>query len=98
MGGLLWYVWSRVMIRPPQWVAPYYETTVLCMMSSILVEVAAEVPFVLGELQMWTKTRVRERHLPCKNFDYSKDYLLCSINLLPLIIAVDNLEPYSKLV
>lgn len=60
MGCLGWWVWSHVMVRPPQTVAPYYETTVLCMVSSIVVEVAAEVPFVLGELQMWTKTRVRE--------------------------------------
>ncbi|XP_050687419.1 protein RFT1 homolog isoform X1 [Eriocheir sinensis] len=58
VGCLGWCVWSYVMIHPPHAVAPYYETTVLFIVSSIVVEVAAEVPYILGELQMWTKTRV----------------------------------------
>lgn len=58
VGCLGWSVWSWVMTRPPQEVAPHYEAAVLCIVASILVEVAAEVPFILAELQLWTKTRV----------------------------------------
>lgn len=51
-------VWTWVMARPPLAIAPHYEAAVVCVATSIVVEVAAEVPFVLAELQLWTKTRV----------------------------------------
>lgn len=53
-------VWTWVMARPPLAVAPHYEAAVVCVAASIVVEVAAEVPFVLAELQLWNKTRVRQ--------------------------------------
>ncbi|MPC32798.1 Protein RFT1 [Portunus trituberculatus] len=46
------------MAQPPLAIAPHYETAVVCVAASIVVEVAAEVPFVLAELQLWNKTRV----------------------------------------
>lgn len=53
-----WYVWSYMMERPPEAVTTNYNAGVMFMMFSIVVEVAAEVPFVLAELQLWNKTKV----------------------------------------
>ncbi|XP_063863644.1 protein RFT1 homolog [Scylla paramamosain] len=58
VGCLGFGVWTWVMAHPPLAIAPHYEVAVVCVAASIVVEVAAEVPFVLAELQLWTKTRV----------------------------------------
>ncbi|XP_042217702.1 protein RFT1 homolog isoform X2 [Homarus americanus] len=53
-----WYIWQYVMKRPPDAVTTDYDAGVIFMVMSIVVEVAAEVPFVLAELQLWNKTKV----------------------------------------
>lgn len=56
--GAGWYVWSHVMERPPEAVTTDYDAGVVFMALSVFLEVAAEVPFVLAELQLWSKTKV----------------------------------------
>nr|XP_045626349.1 protein RFT1 homolog isoform X1 [Procambarus clarkii]XP_045626350.1 protein RFT1 homolog isoform X1 [Procambarus clarkii] len=56
--ALSWYIWLYIMERPPDTVTTNYNAGVVFMASSVIVEVAAEVPFVLAELQLWSKTKV----------------------------------------
>lgn len=53
-----WYTWMYVMERPPESVTGNYSAGVMLMLMSVVIEVAAEVPFVLAELQLWSKTKV----------------------------------------
>lgn len=46
------------MERPPEAVTTNYDAGVMFMVISVVFEVAAEVPFVLAELQLWSKTKV----------------------------------------
>lgn len=56
--ALSWYIWLYIMERPPDTVTTNYNAGVVFMALSVIVEVAAEVPFVLAELQLWSKTKV----------------------------------------
>ncbi|XP_042893125.1 protein RFT1 homolog [Penaeus japonicus] len=53
-----WYVWLHAMEQPPETVTRNYSAGVTFMALSVVVEVLAEVPFVLAELQLWSKTKV----------------------------------------
>lgn len=53
-----WYVWLHAMEQPPETITRNYSTGVTFMALSVVVEVLAEVPFVLAELQLWNKTKV----------------------------------------
>ncbi|KAF2362845.1 RFT1 [Trinorchestia longiramus] len=58
---LLSYVWCNVMSPPPLDVLSlphHYTWGVVLMLLCCALELLAEVPFVLAELQLWTKTRV----------------------------------------
>ncbi|XP_068202157.1 man(5)GlcNAc(2)-PP-dolichol translocation protein RFT1 isoform X2 [Palaemon carinicauda] len=47
-----------IMELPPESVTSHYSAGVVLILTSVVTEVAAEVPFVLAELQLWTKTKV----------------------------------------
>ncbi|KAK7066633.1 Oligosaccharide translocation protein rft1 [Halocaridina rubra] len=53
-----YYIWMYIMELPPQNVTKYYGAGVVLMILSVVTEVVAEVPFVLAELQLWSKTKV----------------------------------------
>ena len=46
------------MKQPPDSVTTHYSSGVFLIITSVIIEVAAEVPFVLAELQLWSKTKV----------------------------------------
>ncbi|KAA0185871.1 hypothetical protein HAZT_HAZT002318 [Hyalella azteca] len=61
VGCILSYVWRDVMDPPPQEVLAepsHYPACLVIILLSCAVELFAEVPFILAELQLWTKTRV----------------------------------------
>ncbi|XP_066955002.1 man(5)GlcNAc(2)-PP-dolichol translocation protein RFT1 isoform X2 [Macrobrachium rosenbergii] len=58
VGLLGWYIWMYVMEQPPESVTRHYSYGVLLILTSVVTEVIAEVPFVLAELQLWSKTKV----------------------------------------
>ncbi|XP_064109096.1 protein RFT1 homolog [Macrobrachium nipponense] len=58
VGLLGWYIWMYVMEQPPESVTRHYSYGVLLILTSVVTEVTAEVPFVLAELQLWSKTKV----------------------------------------
>lgn len=52
------YIWLNVMDQPNENVTVHYRNGVFAMVLCVIIEVATEVPFVLAELQLWTKTKV----------------------------------------
>lgn len=61
VSALLGLLWCIVMAPPPLDVVPvpaHYTASVALMLLSCLIELCAETPFVLAELQLWSKTRV----------------------------------------
>lgn len=66
VGALLGSLWCYVMAPPPVDVVPvpaHYTASVFLMLLCCAVELCAETPFVLAELQLWTKTRVRQVYI-----------------------------------
>ncbi|XP_076062620.1 man(5)GlcNAc(2)-PP-dolichol translocation protein RFT1 isoform X2 [Oratosquilla oratoria] len=56
--GLGWYIWVKGMEPPPESVTIDYHCGVTLMVFCIIVEVMAEAPLILAELQFWIKTKV----------------------------------------
>ena len=46
------------MDMPPEEVTSNYSAGVILVAMSVILEVTAEVPFILAELQLWVKTKV----------------------------------------
>ncbi|KAK3864782.1 hypothetical protein Pcinc_029562 [Petrolisthes cinctipes] len=58
VGILGWWVWVYVMTSPPQAVTVKYSASVCLILASVGLEVATDVPYILAELQLWSKTKV----------------------------------------
>lgn len=52
------YIWLNAMDTPHENITVDYRSGVFAMVLCVIIEVATEVPFVLAELQLWTKTKV----------------------------------------
>ncbi|CAL4139689.1 unnamed protein product [Meganyctiphanes norvegica] len=53
-----YYIWLNVMDPPQENITQHYRSGVFSMIICVLIEVATEVPFILGEIQLWSKTKV----------------------------------------
>lgn len=58
VGILGWWMWVHVMTLPPPEVTVKYNASVCLILASVGLEVATDVPYILAELQLWSKTKV----------------------------------------
>jgi len=60
VGVLLNYIWCHLMERPPVELLEdsTYPVCVNIMLLSCTIELFSEVPYIIAELQLWSKTRV----------------------------------------